>query len=406
MATSNERLRQGIVGHQIGLIRVSSALRQRTLAHLKRTEASLRRQIADRAMTLASDDQTPVTLTPAVQRRLQRLEKAVRDARNPAFKAILGEMRSELTAIAINEPKFMTALIRQVEPVDLPLKQPDAGELKKIVTSRPFQGKLLREWARDIEADERRRIMNEIRIGLTQGRTSREITSRIVGTGALRGTDGVTNLTRGNLQTLVRTAIAHIGNAARREFAEANKRLFKVEQWVAVLDSRTSQICLSLNGRMFPIGKGIFPPAHFNCRSIRAPYLDPTEAVRHRIPADRQRALLRQFGQDEGIGRINSRRQLNRTQRKAYDAFLWRWVKEQIGAVPKVMTTADFLAGLGLDELESVLGVTKARLFTRGGLSLGQLVDREGRPLSLRALAIKEEQAFKRAGVDAEQFDG
>lgn len=405
MATANERLRQGIVQHQVGLIRVGNSLRRQVLAHLKRSEADMRRQIADRAQRIASSDDTPVFLDPVTTRRLAALESAVRATRNPAFSAILSDMKSELTEIAVGEPEFLTKLIRQVSPVDLPIRMPDPNELSKIVSSRPFQGRILRQWTMQLAADERRRIMNEIRLGLTQGQTATEITRRIVGSQATRGLDGVTNLTRNHVQTLVRTAINHIGSAARREFALANARLFSREQWVAVLDSRTSHICLDLNGQIFPVGKGIHPPAHPNCRSIRAPFLSATEAVRHKVPADETKRQLREFGQERGLGRISSRRHLNRTQKRAFDAFQRQKVRDQIGALPPVMSTEDFLNGLAQDDIEDVLGVTKATLFKRGGLSIGRLVDRQGRPLTLAALSRKEAVAFRKAGLSPGEFE-
>lgn len=404
MATANERLRQGIVSHQVGLIRVGNNLRRRVLAHLRRTEGTMRREIADRAQRIASGDDTPVFLTPDVRRRLTRVEQAIRAARNPAFTEILSDMRSELRQIAVGEPEFLTQLIQQISPTEVPLRQPDANELARIVTSRPFQGRLLRQWTQDLAVQERRRIMNEIRIGLTQGQNAREITRRIVGSATLAGGDGVTNLTRAHVQTLVRTAINHIGSAARREFALANARLFRREQWIAVLDSRTSFICLSGNGTIFDVGKGPYPPYHLNCRSIRAPFLDPAEVVRHRIPADQRRRLLRRFAEDNSLGRVSQRRLLTRTQKRDFDAFLNRWVREQVGAQPAVMTTQNFLDGLGEEQLEDVLGVAKSRLFRRGNLSIGRLVDREGSPLRLSDLAKLEARAFARAGLVASDF--
>jgi len=46
-------------------------------------------------------------------------------------------------------------------------------------------------------------------------------------------------------------------------------------EYAAVLDSRTSETCESLNGRKYrindPIWGAISPPNHFNCRSILIP---------------------------------------------------------------------------------------------------------------------------------------
>lgn len=405
MATSNERLRSGVLSHQIGLIRVSNNLRRRVLSFLDRSERQVKRSVAVSMLSMASDDGSNIPLDPMTMKRLAKVQANIKKARSPAFQSIQSAMKSELVSVAVGEPEFMTSLIRSVSPVDLPITSPDLNELSKIVTSRPFQGRLLREWTSKISADERSRIMNEIRIGLSQGMNARQITLNVVGTVSARSSNGATKMTRAHIQTLVRTAISHIGAAARREFALANKRLFSKEQWISVLDGRTSTICLSLNGKLFEIGKGQYPPAHLNCRSIRAPFISVTEAVRHKVPADTVRKLVKQFAREKGLGRLTSRRQLSRTNKIAFDAFLRGWVRKQVGARPKVMSTADFLSGLSMDQLEDVLGVTKARLMTIGDLPLGRLVDREGSPLSLVELAAKEAKAFKKAGLNPDDFD-
>jgi hypothetical protein len=43
------------------------------------------------------------------------------------------------------------------------------------------------------------------------------------------------------------------------------------EEYVSVLDERTSGFCKDMNGRVFERGKGPMPPCHIRCRSIRIP---------------------------------------------------------------------------------------------------------------------------------------
>lgn len=45
-------------------------------------------------------------------------------------------------------------------------------------------------------------------------------------------------------------------------------------QWVSTMDSRTSDICQNLHGRVFAIGQGPLPPAHINCRSTIVPVVE------------------------------------------------------------------------------------------------------------------------------------
>ncbi|MGT2493119.1 hypothetical protein ACU4GD_28060 [Cupriavidus basilensis] len=50
--------------------------------------------------------------------------------------------------------------------------------------SRPFQGRLLKEWASNIEADRMVRIRDAIRIGFVEGQTTDQIIRRVRGTRA------------------------------------------------------------------------------------------------------------------------------------------------------------------------------------------------------------------------------
>lgn len=47
---------------------------------------------------------------------------------------------------------------------------------------------------------------------------------------------------------------------------------YKEYIWVSILDSKTSDICRSRNGKRYRFGSGVLPPAHYRCRSHIEPY--------------------------------------------------------------------------------------------------------------------------------------
>jgi hypothetical protein len=65
--------------------------------------------------------------------------------------------------------------------------------------------------------------------------------------------------------TLIQNITSIIGAAV---FATAFDRY----QWISVMDSRTSDICISRNKNIYYYGKGPLPPAHRRCRSKTIPY--------------------------------------------------------------------------------------------------------------------------------------
>ncbi len=88
-----------------------------------------------------------------------------------------------------------------------------------------------------------------------------------------RGGDA-TRMANNQINTLVRTSINQVSNAASQQVYEANQDITKRYRYVATLDSRTSSICRALDGREFEYGSGPKPPQHFNCRSTTVPVID------------------------------------------------------------------------------------------------------------------------------------
>lgn len=105
-------------------------------------------------------------------------------------------------------------------------------------------------------------------------------------------------------------------------------------KWVSVLDGRTTAICRSRSGKIYPAGSGPRPPAHVRCRSIVVPYLP-------------------------GRGDYEE---------PTYAEWLMRQPPERV---------------------REILGKTKGDMFLRGELSLEDMVTAKGRELTLMELAAR-----------------
>src|SRR5690606_14033941 len=107
-------------------------------------------------------------------------------------------------------------------------------------------------------------VAGAIRLGVAQGQTVLQVVQAIRGTRAQRYGDGILAVTSRHAETVVRTAVAHVGTVARSETYARNADIIKGEQWSSTLDQRTSSVCRSLDGRVFKLGEGPMPPAHPN----------------------------------------------------------------------------------------------------------------------------------------------
>lgn len=398
--TANEKLRDLAVRRQIALQRFSSAVQKEVLRLLNATEADLKALIERKGRMLEGRDPSDV----ASLRRLRALLKSIREMRADAIRGAMEQVGERMKELAVDEARFSAALMSASSPVVLDVVMPSLPLLKALVTKNPFQGKVLSQWASKLAADDAARILDQIKIAMVQGETVQQMTRRVVGAVSFRGADGVTETTRRGAVSVVRTAANFYSNQARAMVMEANADILKEELYVATLDSRTTPICASLDGKRFPIGEGPRPPLHFNCRSTRVPVLSKETPGDRPFKSATEKQLLDEFAEKEGFDRVSSRDALPHGTKGAFDDFARRRARELTGTVPAATTYQEFLSRQPAAFQDDVLGKTKGALFRKGGLKLDRFVNRKGDELTLRELALRDRQAFKDAGLDPDEF--
>jgi len=204
---------------------------------------------------------------------------------------------------------------------------------------------------------------NEIRLaigdGVLLGETTPQISKRVAELASGRH--------KAQAESLVRTIVNHTASMARKSVTVNNSELFEADEWVAVLDSNTTLICGGRDGRLYPIGRGPYPPAHWQCRSVRVPVLKPE------FDTIKDKAKRPQKGDKKGKVDRNTK----------FDG----WLRGQ---------PADFQ-----DEYFSQFpdGLEKAALFRRGKLPIQAFRDETGRDFTLEQLRALEPIAFGLANI-------
>ncbi len=395
--TYNEALLDAMIRHQTGLLRFSGSVRNRIWELLDATEKDLKAEIARRVARSGFD-------TPARLRSLDTLLERLRETRIKGWKDARAVWFEEMRSLAVAEPKFFQSVIVSVFPVELGSALPDPTRLRQIVTSRPFEGKTLSQWAKQIETVDIARIEDAIKIGLVQGEGPLQISRRIVGTAALRGRDGVTQITRRNAAAITRTVASGVAAEGRREFLLANKDLAPEEVFTATLDSRTTPICQRFDGQKFKVGEGPRLPLHFNERSIYSPVFDG-QVIGQRPRRDfTQRQLLREYAEKNGIKATTSRARLPRGHKGAFDTFARARMRELTGQAPASLSYGTWLSQQTASFQNDLLGPTRGLLFRKGGLKLDRFVEYDGTAITLAQLAERHTEAFLRAGLDPSSF--
>ena len=209
----------------------------------------------------------------------------------------------------------------------------------------------------DFSRRKQKQAVQVIRDGIGEGLTNQEIRRKM--------NTVVSVVNQNHAKTLIRTITNHVATGARVALFDDNKDVIKSIKWTSVLDGRTTPICRSLDGKVFQTDKGPRPPVHWSCRSTITAIVKEEFDV---IPGVKTKRFARgPAGKQSVDGRVN------------YNS----WLKTQ----PKSFQ-------------EEVLGIDKAALFRKGGLSMDKFVDKNFKELSLDELKIKEPLAFDKADID------
>lgn len=332
------------ISHQIGIVRYSNATVRKILALLNRASIDLEARIAKvNPETIRAD-------------RLKKQLDAIQELNAAAYTKMTDSLAAEIVAFYEYEIEYQ---IGQFASLGVNFDAPSARQVRSAALSRPFQGRLLREWGRDLEQQRFTRVRDALRMGFVEGKPIGDMVRQIRGTRANGFKDGLLEIDRRHAEAVVRTAINHTANYARQDLYEANSDIVSEWEYVATLDTRTTPICRALDGKRFKVGKGPTPPQHWNCRSSSVPVIEGFEDAKRaeRDPATGKTIYV-----------------------SATDNY-GDWLRRQ-----SVATQND------------VLGVQKAKLFREGKLPIDKFVD-NGRELTLAELRKREAAAWKRAGL-------
>jgi hypothetical protein len=278
MLNVNQIIEDEQVAHAVSLEKYKVGVVKRIIALLNRSDADLSAALAAALERLPAESFTV--------ERLELLLDQVRLINSQAYASVATELQSDLKELAGYEVSWQRALFESAIPnpvqVRFPIASVSAEQAYAAAMSRPFQGRLLRNWATEIAADRMVKIRNAIRTGYLEGKTTDQIVRGIRGSRATGYADGFLERPRKDLAAVVRTAVSHTAATARDEFIKANEEIIKADRWVSTLDNKTSPMCRIRDQLQYtavthkPIGHKV-PwlqgpgKIHWCCRSTSAP---------------------------------------------------------------------------------------------------------------------------------------
>lgn len=292
-------------------------------------------------------DELLVRLQTSTEYESQRIRQLILDINSiidAGVKRLSPQLIDELQQFAIYESEYATKILDNAVIVTA------SGVTSEQIISA-FNKEKMRLYTGEVMTPEQAIAMfsskykgtveSMVRGGIVTGATTNEIVRdiRLV----------VNNRTSDQAKALVTTLTNHAGSVARSKIYSANKKLFSGEEYHATLDSRTTLICASLDGKVYDIGQAPQPPLHYRCRSIVLPVIRPEL----RLDIDTTRASVN--------GPVSDKLTYN------------GWLKRQPASVQ-----------------DEVLGATRGKAYRSGDLTIDKFIDKTGRTYTLDELRAKD----------------
>lgn len=338
----NDKIEDAVTRHQVFIMRYSQGRERLADDYVEKLiEAVTERLGADIAtVSPARLDQIIADVAEEIKSQSEEYEKSVVDE--------MLEFIGYESEFNVNLLENAAAAVAVTAPA-LAILQ--AAMLLRRMPLEPDRSYTINEALQEYSGRKSRQIVQTIRDGVTLGQTSEEITSNI---------KNLTKLQQRQAATLARTVTNYTSVQAREVVMRENSDITNSYRWIATLDGRTSLICASRDQQIFKeSNESPKPPAHFNCRSTIAPVVEGDSA-------DQFRAALGDSGAQ----------QVSKSTR--YET----WLRRQSRAFQT-----------------EVLGVTRAKLFREGRISIGRFVDSQGATLTLDQLRKLEPMVFEDLGI-------
>jgi len=377
----NDDLAEEFINYRVDLLRAGEGVAVVAVSNLRQLEAALVDLIAD------NDPSSPGRTTYQL-RRLNTLLTQTRRTIRSTYTTARRQVTKELIELADLEQRQVVRIINGVFDTRVASVALSPNDLKQLATESMTRGNPASEWWDDQSVRLRRRFEAEMRMGVTQGETVDQLVARVRGKATGRRVPiqlpsgesrvvreyvgGIMDASRREAVALVRTAVQTNANRVINETYKANGDLVYAVAALVTLDTRTSPTCIARSGGVWLIDTGEptedsgaqepfpgEPPWHWNCRTVLVPVTKSWDQL-----------IAEAGGEPTGVlGNIPP------SKRASMDGFVpgrlnyEQWLKKQ--------TTARQL---------DVLGPGRYRLWKQGKITLAQLTDQSGRPLTVAEL--------------------
>lgn len=352
----NERIHDLTILHAVQIERLKNAEQQKVATFVQ--DDLLPAMIKKLDKRMARIEERGLDIGPATTARLRRMIVELQTMLEQWTTGFSKDLFDRIAKIAVFEGQWAIAVMSENVgqlPLTLETDVPAADQMAMLIDRRPVDGVLIQSMVGRLTETAKFNLDRAIRIGIAGGETNGQIAARV---------REATNFSRDSAMGLTRTAVQHAAQIGRDAMYEANADIIKGIQWVATLDTRTCKRCGPIDGKVYQLNQGPRPPLHINCRCTTVPVLKS----------------WRQIGLKVNDVPEATRASMN-------------------GQVPESLKFADWVKRLSPAEQDEVLGRSRGDLLRKGGLQVGDFVNRQNEVITLDDLRRRHADAFSRAGL-------
>jgi len=358
MPTINQRVDEALTKHDLALIRYANGRAKDAIGDISKLQTELLDLIKK--------------AEPKSKQRLEGLLERVNDAIDNAYSAIATKSVQGFQQLAVSESEAVSAISRQVfkAPIapniignDVALEIVETGLAPNTRNGLPIR----QRWTRQRDGL-KSNTKDALNYAIQNNQSLDDMLSIIRGNRNLGYRDGVVFKNKRGAETLIRTATDTVVNSSRLASYKKNSKTIRGIQANAVLDNRTSLLCRTRNGWAWHLDTGkpfrgtpqSFmgpPPWHFNCRTTLAPIFKSLEDLQGVVDPVLNDAI------------VKANKNLS--------------VDGKPAPIPSFRKTIE---GMSVKEQEKILGKGRFDLYKKGKITLSDLVNQEGKTLTLSEL--------------------
>ncbi len=378
----NTLINDGLITHGVDLNRVAANEAQQMRNFLSLLDDDLKNQIQKADVAGAARTATKI-------RRQEALIRQADDTIRSRYTSAKRRLDSSLLQLADIQGKAVPKLMNDVFKVDIVNPLIDKGTLRHLVSGQDIMGRPAKAYWKRQGANASDAFAGQMRLGVVAGETNDQLVRRIVGTSTGKRVKvefknktrlvheragGIMDTSKRNADSLVRTSVQQVSNDVNMKMFEDNKDILSGVEAVVTFDQRTTDLCISRSGGAWDFdGKPLKdsatdepfpgpPPWHFQCRTTLSPVvMDWSEMTK-----------------DPEVKKTLEKVPRTKSFKASMD-----------GKIAEDLTYEQWLKTKPVQFQKDVLGVGKQKLWSEGKITAQQLVNENGRPLTLSELSQK-----------------